>query len=95
MSGEMADEAPEKAANTASNYITEKNAINVNNTDGNDADEEDTAGPQHKIRTRDVFVFTIGALILYMLFVVLGYLIGELVLFLEKNGDISGFFKAA
>lgn len=90
----MVKEAVAKVADSAGEYIAKSRTIDMD-TDGNRPVGEDTAGPQDTVRTHDIVIFTIGALLLCMSFFVFGYLLGDLVSFLEKNGDVSGLFKAA
>lgn len=90
----IAKEAVAKVADSAGEYIAKSRTIDMD-TDGNQAVGEDIAGLQDTVRTHDIVIFTIGALLLCMSFLVFGYLLGDLVSFLEKNGDVSGLFKAA
>lgn len=84
-----------KVADTVAEYISKEDTVDSNSADENKATGEDIVDPHNKVRARGIVIFTIEALILCMLFLVLGYLLGELAVFLEKNVDISWFFKAA
>lgn len=91
----MAAETFAKVTDSAVEYIAKEDAVDKNTANDNQPVGENTDGTDDKVRARDAIIFTIGILLLCMLFVVIGYLFGELIVFLEKNGDISGFFKAA
>lgn len=93
MDEETVEGAVAKAIEAADKNIVNEDAVYKDSVDESEDSGDDTSVSQDKVRPCHIIIFTIGALLLCVLFLLLGYLLGELAVFLEKNGDISWFFK--
>lgn len=88
--GTVAEAIETTVEHMVNEHAADKDSVNENEDAG-----KVTAVSEDKVRPRDIVIFTLGALLICVLFPVLVYLLGELAVFLEKNGDISWFFTAA
>lgn len=84
-----------KVIETAVEHMVNEHAADKDSVNENEYAGKVTAVSEDKVRPRDIVISTLGALLIWVLFPVLVYLLGELAVFLEKNGDISWFFTAA